>query len=104
MLAVRSLVLGTEINSLHRPQDIARRENHDRGRKHGEHITELPHGEDHEHFADEAAQAGQSQASEENQNSHRSVVRHFAENAAELGQVAMMHSVVQHADHKEHAG
>src|SRR5262245_6902192 len=104
MLAVRALIFRPQIHPLHGPQDVAGSQNHHDSREHGEHVAELPDGQYYKHFADESAQSGQAEAGEKNQDCHRGVERHFAKNAAELVQVAVVHAVVQYADHKEHAG
>ena len=90
--------------ALHRPQNVAGGQDHARGGDDRQQRAVVPGAEHGEDFADEPAQARQAQAGEEDADGHTAVQRHQAEQAAELVQVAVMHPVVNHADHKEHAG
>src|SRR4051794_21770251 len=98
---MRALVFGAEVNPLDGPQNVARGEDDNGRRDYSQSLVEIPDAEHDEYFADESAQAGQAEASEENADCETAVDRHLAEQAAEFVEIAVMHPVVNHADQEE---
>src|SRR6187549_3279662 len=96
-----TLVFGTEVDALDRPQDVAGGEDDAAGRDDREQRAVVPRAEDDEDFADESTQARQAEAGEEQSYRESAVERHLLHQAAELVEVAMVNAVVDHAHHKE---
>ena len=101
---MRTLVLRPQVHPLDRPQDVRGGQDHREGGDHGQHAAVVPTGERDQHFPDETAQTGESQAGEEHRHREPAVHRHAVEDAAELLEIAVVHPVVEHAHHEEHAG
>ena len=104
MVAMGTFVFRTEIDPLDRPEDIGRSEDHRERGDRRQHTAVVPAREGDEHLADEAAETREAEAGEEDSDGQAAVDRHAAEDATELLEIAMVHPVVQHAHHKEHAG
>src|SRR5436190_19910529 len=101
---MRAFVFGTEVDALDGPEDVTGGEDDTAGGDDREERAVVPRAEDDEDFADEAAQAGEAEAGEEQADGEAAVERHCLHQAAELVEIAMANAVVDHADHKEHAG
>ena len=100
---MRTFVFSSEINSLQRPEDVASRQDHNECRDDRQQVAEVPNRKHNEDFADEPAKTWQTKTCEEQRERQRRVKWHLAIEPTKLFKVSVMDSVVNHADHEEHA-